>query len=1190
MKNQMKKTVLLVFVICVSLFNVLSALAQPPAQNISNIVSKKSLPEIIPPSPSVASLMKFEEVPVDYYTGNPNISIPLYSKKLLGINYNLALNYNPSGVRVEETSSWVGTGWSLNEGGAISRSVVGLPDDSNIYLKEKGVFYNDYFDFQNLSLYNKKKFAWSTENGMEIMDSQMDIFQFNFLGRTGRFHVIKNNGLLEAKIIGDGAKLKIQLVTEASTYNIIEFTITDENGFKYTFNETETTTTVPYYQKWSQITNAMFYSTILDATTKSYVSAWKLKKIETPNNVKICEFYYDSNFIDVNSPINLTENKVISHSNLQATFGYTVDYCTGHFNDGVLLPAKIYTWNDITITGKKIKFIEFYDRSVITFTTNGSHPEGAGFRLDDFKVYQNQQAVTDINNPTNGSSVLNTHYEFAYETTTPAVGQSRLFLTEVKQKGQFKNMIHTIEYHQKDLLHGFGSEDKDIFGYYNGGDFANSNKTHLKNGVLKKITFPTGGVQEFLYESNTYGFIGDRQLTIEELFGNSDNRVLLTPNKYYSANVQDANYNTSSNVMIVYLEADQEAKLYTYNLTGNQYYLNNCEISIEPKALISGTYNPNSTYTLSQLTSDPSRSSVGFSFNYNNPSTYTPFLKKGFYIVRLLIQPEIVNPETPDHQNGEMSVDISLHFSKYKTGDLSKFLYGGGLRISEILFKDFDVVKSRTVFNYNKTAIDPLDLIPGILSSGSIDIKTFTRNYDLTTTEFYQCGNPITVTYNVTEQSNPITAQQTKGGYVGYKDVSVRKMDGLDHIGKTVYEYSSPIDYTVYPEIYGYPFIPVVDTDYKRGNLLKELVYNKQGDTLTKKINQYNFKQDNVYTYTYIGDLGTDSCPWDRYYNSFDNSQSSPKVLSDNPACCGGGLFFGIPGNCNNEVLFTSAVLNLTTGISQLIKSDHFEYFYENSTMFTSTFETELEYNLINNQVKKEKIKFEEHGTDVLYEKNYIYSVDTFTDVTTTESTAKNTLVALNRVNELLHTSIFKNGVYLNSEKIGYKVFSTNLVLPERVYTSKYKPTGGGMSGPNEVFEPRLIYSKYDNLGNPLEVQQENGMFISYIWGYNQTLPVAKIENLGYNSIPSSRITAIHSATSDSALYTALLALRNDAALANAMVTTFTHKPLVGVLTVTDPKGYVQSYSYDDFNRLEKVIDADGAVLSANQYYYRTQN
>lgn len=123
------------------------------------------------------------------------------------------------------------------------------------------------------------------------------------------------------------------------------------------------------------------------------------------------------------------------------------------------------------------------------------------------------------------------------------------------------------------------------------------------------------------------------------------------------------------------------------------------------------------------------------------------------------------------------------------------------------------------------------------------------------------------------------------------------------------------------------------------------------------------------------------------------------------------------------------------------------------------------------------------------------------------------------------------------------------------------------------------------------------GMPISYIYGYNKTLPVAKLENIAYANIPSNLITNIQTLTSsptatEAQIIAALNALRTstDANLQKALITTFTYKPLVGITSVTDPKGDFTTYIYDDFNRLKEVRDRYNNIISENEYHYRTQN
>ena len=56
------------------------------------------------------------------------------------------------------------------------------------------------------------------------------------------------------------------------------------------------------------------------------------------------------------------------------------------------------------------------------------------------------------------------------------------------------------------------------------------------------------------------------------------------------------------------------------------------------------------------------------------------------------------------------------------------------------------------------------------------------------------------------------------------------------------------------------------------------------------------------------------------------------------------------------------------------------------------------------------------------------------------------------------------------------------------------------------------------------------------------------------------------------------------------MITTYTYEPLVGVTSITDPRGYTIYYEYDDLHRLKRVKDEAGHVVSENDYHYLLDN
>ncbi|MBK9381710.1 MAG: hypothetical protein IPN39_10310 [Chitinophagaceae bacterium] len=87
------------------------------------------LPEVLPPSPDLATLTKGAELRSTPHTGGANSSIPIYELKLRNFSLPISVNYSSTGFKPEEIPSRVGLSWSLNAGGAVTRIVKGKPDD-----------------------------------------------------------------------------------------------------------------------------------------------------------------------------------------------------------------------------------------------------------------------------------------------------------------------------------------------------------------------------------------------------------------------------------------------------------------------------------------------------------------------------------------------------------------------------------------------------------------------------------------------------------------------------------------------------------------------------------------------------------------------------------------------------------------------------------------------------------------------------------------------------------------------------------------------------------------------------------------------------------------------------------------------------------------------------------------------------
>jgi hypothetical protein len=130
-------------------------------------------------------------------------------------------------------------------------------------------------------------------------------------------------------------------------------------------------------------------------------------------------------------------------------------------------------------------------------------------------------------------------------------------------------------------------------------------------------------------------------------------------------------------------------------------------------------------------------------------------------------------------------------------------------------------------------------------------------------------------------------------------------------------------------------------------------------------------------------------------------------------------------------------------------------------------------------------------------------------------------------------------------------------------------------------------YNYYDNYGNLLEKEDNNGLKTSYIYGYNSLYKIAEIANCslsqvknisGLSGIQTAPLTGNMTATIENSLR----------AIQDAEVTTFDYKPLVGIVKIKDSTGKSINYTYNKHGKLEKVLNTAGEPEV--RYNYSTDN
>ncbi|MHC1705787.1 MAG: RHS repeat domain-containing protein [Tenuifilaceae bacterium] len=544
-------------------FSCLNAIGQAP---LTTGGYKIKLNEIIPPSPTASNLGKYGSYSVSYYTGIPSIVIPLYDLKAGSLKLPISLSYHASGIRVDDISSWIGLGWSLNAGGVISVTPMGKSDFPFVGAGEETPPRINPMTYDDITANN----LTHSEETLELLSAgayaEPDLYNYHFGPYSGQFildndnnvHFLKNSeGLV---ITFDGSNKS--------------FVIKDNQGNTYVFDVHE-----------YSINQGYGYGLVANGTTASYalsgnsdygehaISSFYLSKITSSNNFDIINFEYETDVQEYYSRISgfietKNSSRCISGSSYEIVECLaqerTREYNSFYFPEWDLIPQSAnFSCNKVTINSQRLKRIT-HSRSntIITFNENSRVDIKGSKRLSSINInVSGKSFLWQFNNDSYfESNIQKTETSVGYPTNNPL--HKRLKLNSVQKLGDGINEEpYQFEYYGDDDPNlrlpyrncfagvdswGFCngnpsvldaenafksfpnhqitvSESNPYLESRNGSAYAQNNNSNLlifslggnkipnenyvMAGSLKKIVYPTKGYSVFEYELNKYSKI-----------------------------------------------------------------------------------------------------------------------------------------------------------------------------------------------------------------------------------------------------------------------------------------------------------------------------------------------------------------------------------------------------------------------------------------------------------------------------------------------------------------------------------------------------------------------------------------------------------------------------------------------------------------------------------------------------------
>lgn len=1142
----------------------------------------------MPQSPGVSSLMKFEEVPVSLYTGIPDVNIPIgdFNTNSSKLNLNVSLNYHPLSAKVDDVASEYGLGWSLFAGGMISRTIRDLPDESTHSDQKYGMYYNTLPEKENNFNIVKDYLLNGTGSGpnnekakrqifesvlFNRFDNSYDMYQYNFMGYTGRFFIKKDEttGQLQlVKLDKNNLKINFFFNTEKSP---VKFEIIDDKGLKFVFD-------------------------VIEKSSRSYlINSINSGNVNTNESLNYQDlntgFYLSEVYEDTKQLLKFTygsieiaqSTTIFKRRGQQYPYDNALVYSSCYDDIVTTFPANEETSIFLNTTGTRfLDNIEVTDRAKIYFEYTGNRQD------TNIALPNNHKKLSKITTKGYYGDNLIKQFNFVYTYSQNIESKMILSTVNVVDKNLQNDYSYGLSYGGNGKKFVFGADDvrSDLWGHYRCVQNTKiwdmlSPKTMLEpspgcveKDVLTKMTLPTGGEIRYNYELNTYNYKPRYTTVSQEPLANPIEEVT-----DFSANLRNWEAVSSSIIInnfgqsAMHFFTITEPQEITFNSGGGAY-------TSEPWAL--------NFYKLNESTGQLQNANIqALGPIVDIDPNYNPWQKRNFppgkyYAVLSTVSGNM--PQNPIPTN--FTAGFMAYYRKHNPSE--NFLYGGGIRVKDITFHDnASSVQKKKLYEYN-------DITNTSKSSGALVFPVPVFEYEEYYNNFYMCisafgavlPNNLEMTYNTVSTKNLLSPEKTKGADVGYKYITVKDIDytitnSVVSKGRTLHEFSSPIDkpnslFTYFsmspPGAYASNF------DYRRGNLLNKKVFDA-GNNLV-------YQENNIYDDSFITEIsGINFLAQKNFiFNRFNTSDIDTYAV-----------FKTTMDNCNQNSLYhlcqyTSA-MGITVnplsfiyyyfskeivGKTNLISSAKTEYFPNGKTLVTNE---NYEYNTMDYLKKSSSIS----PDNILSETHYKYGPD-----------MNQFLAGKNIVSIPLETETKKNGKTISKTETLYPVSQSDADTKTSGFVLPYKINATDFLNINST---EVTYDHYDSKGNIQQYTTKDGIPTTIIWGYHKTQPIAKIVGGDVDAVANSLVSSIVDASdldasnpsAEGALIIALDNFRKHSSLSTFQITTYTYDPSVGVTSITPPSGIREVYLYDFSGRVKEVREesATGTLLKEFKYNYK---